>query len=125
MKPSNALALNQALDSISAIRSHLELMPLSETIAYDAVCMRLIVIGESLKKVESSVTRQYPNFPVLQTMAVRNRIAHDYFGVDFSILENTVKHDLDQLEVVIRQILSDEGTTWQFRSFADLTDASY
>ena len=125
MKPSNALALNQALDSISAIRSHLELMPLSETIAYDAVCMRLIVIGESLKKVESSVTRQYPNFPVLQTMAVRNRIAHDYFGVDFSILENTVKHDLDQLEIVIRQILSDEGTTWQFRSFADLTDASY
>jgi uncharacterized protein with HEPN domain len=125
MKPSNALALNQALDSISAIRSHLELMPLSETIAYDAVCMRLIVIGESLKKVDSSVTRQYPNFPVLQTMAVRNRIAHDYFGVDFSILENTVKHDLDQLEIVIRQILSDEGAAWQFRSFADLTDASY
>ena len=125
MKPSNAAALNQALDSISAIRSHLEFMPLSETIAYDAVCMRLIVIGESLKKVDSSITRLYPSFPILQTMAVRNRIAHDYFGVDFSILENTVKHDLDQLEIVIRQILSDEGTTWQFRSFADLTHASY
>ena len=125
MKPSNALALNQALDSVGAIQSYLQLMPLSENIAYDAVCMRLIVIGESLKKVDSSVTRQYPNFPVLQTMAVRNRIAHDYFGVDFSILENTVRHDLDQLEIVIRQILSDEGTTWQFRSFADLTDASY
>ncbi|CAB4729179.1 unannotated protein [freshwater metagenome] len=59
------------------------------------------------------------------TLLFRNRIVHDYFGVDFSILENTVKHDLDQLEIVIRQILSDEGTTWQFRSFADLTDASY
>ena len=43
MKPSNNQALNQALDSIGAIRSHLELMPLSETIAYDAVCMRLIL----------------------------------------------------------------------------------
>ena len=125
MKPSNNQALNQALDSIGAIRSHLELMPLSETIAYDAVCMRLIVLGESLKKVDSSISRLYPNFPILQTMAVRNRIAHDYFGVDFSILENTVKHDLDQLEIVIRQILSDEGTTWQFRSFANLTNASY
>jgi len=125
MKPSNNQALNQALDSIGVIRSHLELMPLSETIAYDAVCMRLIVLGESLKKVDSSISRLYPNFPILQTMAVRNRIAHDYFGVDFSILENTVKHDLDQLEIVIRQILSDEGTTWQFRSFADLVDASY
>jgi hypothetical protein len=123
MKPSNNQALNQALDSIGVIRSHLELMPLSETIAYDAVCMRLIVLGESLKKVDSSISRLYPNFPILQTMAVRNRIAHDYFGVDFSILENTVKHDLDQLEIVIRQILSDEGTTWQFRSFADLVDA--
>jgi uncharacterized protein with HEPN domain len=125
MKPSNNQALNQALDSIGVIRSHLELMPLSETIAYDAVCMRLIVLGESLKKVDSSISRLYPNFPILQTMAVRNRIAHDYFGVDFSILENTVKHDLDQLEIVIRQILSDEGTTWQFRSFADLENASY
>ena len=57
--------------------------------------------------------------------ALKKRIAHDYFGVDFSILENTVKHDLDQLEIVIRQILSDEGTTWQFRSFADLENASY
>ena len=63
MKPSNNQALNQALDSIGAIRSHLELMPLSETIAYDAVCMRLFQIGE--------------------------------------------------------------GTTWQFRSFADLENASY
>ena len=125
MKPSNNQALNQALDSIGVIRSHLELMPLSETIAYDAVCMRLIVLGESLKKVDSSISRLYPNFPILQTMAVRNRIAHDYFGVDFSILENTVKHDLDQLEIVIRQILSDEGTTWQFRSFAGLENASY
>jgi len=125
MKPSTNQALHQALDSIGAIRSHLELMPLSETIAYDAVCMRLIVLGESLKKVDSSISRLYPNFPILQTMAVRNRIAHDYFGVDFSILENTVKHDLDQLEIVIRQILSDEGTTWQFRSFADLENASY
>ena len=125
MKPSNNQALNQALDSIGVIRSHLELMPLSETIAYDAVCMRLIVLGESLKKVDSSISRLYPNFPILQTMAVRNRIAHDYFGVDFSILENTVKHDLDQLEIVIRQILADEGTTWKFRSFADLTNASY
>ena len=63
MKPSNNQALNQALDSIGAIRSHLELMPLSETIAYDAVCMRLFQIGEV--------------------------------------------------------------TTWQFRSFADLENASY
>jgi uncharacterized protein with HEPN domain len=125
MKPSNTAALNQALDSIGAIQRYLQLMPLSENIAYDAVCMRLIVIGESLKKVDSSISRLYPNFPILQTMAVRNRIAHDYFGVDFSILENTVKHDLDQLEIVIRQILSDEGTAWQFGSFADLVDASY
>ena len=58
-------------------------------------------------------------------MKPSNRSAHDYFGVDFSILENTVKHDLDQLEIVIRQILSDEGTAWQFGSFADRTNATY
>ena len=54
-----------------------------------------------------------------------SRIAHDYFGIDFATLESTVRHDLDQLEIVIRQILADEGTSWQFRSFADHTNASY
>ena len=101
------------------------MMPLGETIAYDAVCMRLLVIGETLKQVDSSIARLYPNFPLIQSVAVRNRIAHDYFGIDFLTLENTVKHDLDQLELVIRQILSEQGSTWQFRSFADLVDASY
>jgi len=125
MKPNNTQVLNQALDSIGAIHRHLEVLPLSETITYDAVCMRLLVIGETLKQVDSSIARLYPNFPLIQSVAVRNRIAHDYFGIDFSTLENTVRHDLDQLEIVIRQILSDEGTTWQFRSFADLSDASY
>jgi uncharacterized protein with HEPN domain len=125
MKPSNNQALNQALDSIGAIRQHLETLPLSETITYDAVCMRLLVIGETLKQVDSSIARLYPNFPLIQSVAVRNRIAHDYFGIDFSTLENTVRHDLDQLEIVIRHILSEQGTTWQFRSFTDLVDASY
>jgi len=41
------------------------------------------------------------------------------------MIENTVKHDLDQLELVIRQILSEQGSTWQFRSFADRENASY
>jgi uncharacterized protein with HEPN domain len=43
--------------------------------------------------------------------ALKKRIAPDYFGINFSTLENTVRHDLDQLEIVIRQILADEGNT--------------
>lgn len=125
MKPSNRIALNQALDSIAAIRNHLQLMPLSETLAYDAVCMRLLVIGENLKQVDGSIARLYKEFPLVQSVAFRNRIAHDYFGIDFATLENTVRHDLDQLEMVIRQILSDEGTSWQFRSFVEPMNATY
>jgi uncharacterized protein with HEPN domain len=52
-------------------------------------------------------------------------LAHRYYELEYEMIEDTVKHDLDQLEIVIRQILADEGTTWQFRSFADLIDASY
>ncbi len=57
--------------------------------------------------------------------ALKKRIAPDYFGIDFAALESTVRHDLDQFKIVIHQILADEGTTWQFRSFADLTNATY
>jgi uncharacterized protein with HEPN domain len=56
MKPSNRIALNQALDSIAAIQNHLQLMPLSEALTYDAVCMRLLVIGENLKLSASPIS---------------------------------------------------------------------
>jgi len=52
-------------------------------------------------------------------------LAHRYYELEYEMIENTVRHDLDQLEIVIRHILSEQGTTWQFRSFADLENASY
>ena len=125
MKPSNNQALNQALDSIGVNRSHLELMPLSETIAYDAVCMRLFQIGEVIKGLDKKVLATYPGIRHSEVIGLRNVLAHRYYELEYEMIEGTVKHDLDQLEIVIRQILSDEGTTWQFRSFADLVDASY
>jgi uncharacterized protein with HEPN domain len=87
--------------------------------------MRLFQIGEVTKGLDKKVLATYPGIRHTEVIGLRNVLAHRYYELEYEMIEGTVKHDLDQLEIVIRQILADEGTTWQFRSFADLTNASY
>ena len=117
--------LLEILNAITAVRSHLNYGGLEDSLVWDAVCMRLFQIGEVIKGLDKKVLATYPGIRHSEVIGLRNVLAHRYYELEYEMIEGTVKHDLDQLEIVIRQILSDEGTTWQFRSFADLENASY
>jgi uncharacterized protein with HEPN domain len=117
--------LLEILNAITVVRSHLNYGGLDDLLVWDAVCMRLFQIGEVTKGLDKKVLATYPGVRHTEVIGLRNVLAHRYYELEYEMIEDTVKHDLDQLEIVIRQILADEGTTWQFRCFADLIDASY
>lgn len=48
----------------------------------DAVVRNLEVIGEAAKKVPLPVQQAYPQLPWSQMYRMRNRISHEYFGLD-------------------------------------------
>ncbi len=70
-----------------------------------AVMLCLSQIGELLGKIET--TDFIDKLPVRVATGLRNIINHDYDGVDLTIVENTVTHDISELKNTIVTLLQD------------------
>ena len=71
----------------------------------DAVVRNLSVIGEAAKNIPVKVKSDYPLIPWEEIVGMRNKIIHEYFGVDETILWKTVKKDLPELKKQIDTII--------------------
>jgi len=70
----------------------------------NAVIRSLEIIGEATKKIPDSIRSQYLNVPWREIAGMRDKLIHDYFGVDLEIIWQTIKNDLTDYEIVIRRI---------------------
>ena len=75
----------------------------------DGVIRQLEIIGEATKRLSNSLRRQYSEVPWQDIAGMRDKLIHDYFGVDVKTVWLTVKSDIPELEEYIRLILSDHG----------------
>lgn len=79
-----------------------------------AVTRALEIIGEADRSVPSDIQAQYPEVPWHEMIAMRNIVAHQYFGVELRVLWRTVFEDLPPLQSEVSQILESldraEGT---------------
>ena len=66
-----------------------------KTLAACAFCLGQI--GELVKKLDSETKSEYLQIPWHKIYGLRNRIFHDYEGVDFSLLWEIVKYDIPKL----------------------------
>ena len=73
-----------------------------------AVLHYLIVIGEAINRLSPSLRERYPDVPWQQIVAVRNRIVHAYFDLDWQILWTAAIDDIPPLRNQVRHILESE-----------------
>ena len=66
------------------------------------------VIAEASKKIPQEIKNIFPNIPWRQIMAMRNKIIHEYFGVDLSAIWNVIQKDLPELKIQITYIKETE-----------------
>lgn len=68
----------------------------------DQVIRCLTVIGEAARRMPEGLRSRYPDVPWSVMIATRNRLTHEYDGVDVETVWLTVTHDLpgvlEQLE---------------------------
>lgn len=74
-----------------------------------AVTRCIEVLGEAAKKIPKSIRDKYPSVPWKEMVGMRNKMIHEYFGVDVKILWQTVKGDIPSLKPLIQEIVGRFG----------------
>ena len=74
----------------------------------DAVVRNLEVIGEASKNIPEEIKLRYQNVYWKGIIGLRNRIIHEYFGVDLKIVWHILTKELPPLRKQMEQILEEE-----------------
>ncbi len=100
--------IQDILDSIQSIQLYTEGMSsrlfLDDPKTRDAVVMHFVVIGEVSSRIPEDFKKENPQIPWSEMRGLRNRIAHDYFGVDYEIVWDIIQNNLASLAQQIREI---------------------
>jgi hypothetical protein len=73
----------------------------------NAVIREYEIIGEAMKNIPAGFRKKCPQVPWAKAMGMRNKLIHEYFGVDLGLIWKTTKEDLPRLKVQIEDILND------------------
>ena len=100
--------LQDILDSIKDIESFIENMDFEDFSkdkkTINAVIRSIEVIGEAAKNIPKPIRDKYPQVPWKKMAGMRDKMIHEYFGVDIEILWKTVKEDIPSLKPLMKKI---------------------
>jgi uncharacterized protein with HEPN domain len=74
-----------------------------------AVIRGLEIIGEATKRIPPSVRDQHPEVPWREMAGMRDKLTHEYFGVNLIVLWKTATEDLPSIEPAIRRIAAEKA----------------
>lgn len=73
----------------------------------DIICFNVFQIGELAKSLTDDFIKEYNEVPWKDIKGMRDRIAHGYGTIDFSIIWVTANEDIEILGKYCRKILDD------------------
>lgn len=74
-------------------------------ITKDAVERNFEIIGEAVKNLSEDFRKQYPDIPFKQVAGMRDKLIHDYFGIDYEILWKTIQDKIPQFKIEIKKLI--------------------
>lgn len=80
---------------------------LENIMVQSAVIRQLEIIGEAVKNLSSQLKKTYKSTPWKDIAGLRDKLIHEYFGVDIRLVWTICKRELPELKKEILQILND------------------
>jgi len=109
-KRDKLLLLNDMLQSAINIQdwtseiSYHEFINDAKTI--DAVVRNFEIIGEAANRIDDDTKLEHPEIDWRRLRGFRNRIVHDYFGIDYEIVWSIIKDNINDLINHLSEITS-------------------
>ena len=104
------LLLQDIVDSIEKIKIYTSGMDIREFLqddkTIDAVIRNFEIIGEAANRIPEEVREKFQEVNWHRIRGFRNRIVHDYMGIDYEIVWEIIVTVLDKLNIQIRDIMN-------------------
>ena len=85
-----------------------ELFELNDQMNLNAALTLLANIGENVSKISESLKNEYSSLQWKQIKDFRNRIIHDYVGIDLAIIYEIITNDLKILKHELEKIVNEK-----------------
>ncbi len=109
MKNDESVYLQHIPDAVFKIESYIkgsnEEAFYKNTLIQDGVIRQIEIIGEAVKRLSSDLKDAHSHIPWQDIAGMRDKLIHDYFGVDVETVWLTVKNDIPVLKSQIKKIL--------------------
>ncbi len=107
--------LRHILDEIRYVEGVVSRIGLDDFLADETLKRSVVrsveIIGEAAKKISTDFKDEHGDIEWRKIAAMRDKLIHGYFGVDYRIVWDVATNKLPELKRRLTQIMNEEGTS--------------
>lgn len=102
--------LKHILDAIECIETYIKDVAKDDFLdkdrkTQDAVIRQFEIIGEAVGRLSDKIKREHDRLPWRRISDMRNKLIHEYFGVNMAVVWKTIEDDLPILKKLISELI--------------------